>query len=65
MEISEKEYNELKSHSQMLGMIGMYVEDFCEEEDITLVGVQRLLVEYHELKAELLWKEILKNHENI
>ena len=32
MEISEQEYKELKSHSQMLGIIGTYVEDFSEDK---------------------------------
>lgn len=52
MEISEQEYKELKSHSQMLGMIGAYVEEFCNEEDTTLIGVKRLLADYYVLKGE-------------
>ena len=52
MEISEKEYKELKSHSQMLGMIGAYVEEFCDEEDTTLTGVIKLLADYYALKGE-------------
>ena len=56
--ISEEEYNDLKSHSQMLGMIGSYVEEFCEEDDTTLAGVVRLLAEYHSLKSKDLYMEI-------
>ena len=52
MEISEKEYKELTSHSQMLGMIGTYVEEFCDEEDTTLTGVIKLLADYYALKGE-------------
>jgi len=52
MEISEQEYKELKSHSQMLGMIGAYVEEFCNEEDTVLTGVKRLLADYYVLKGE-------------
>jgi len=52
MEISEQEYKKLKSHSQMLGMIGAYVEEFCNEEDTTLIGVKRLLADYYVLKGE-------------
>jgi hypothetical protein len=52
MEISEKEYKELKSHSQMLGMIGAYVEEFCDEEDTTLTGLIKLLSDYYALKGE-------------
>jgi hypothetical protein len=52
MEISEQEYKELKSHSQMLGIIGTYVEEFCNEEDTALIGVKRLLADYYVLKGE-------------
>lgn len=52
MEISEQEYKELKSHSQMLGIIGTYVEEFCNEEDTVLTGVKRLLADYYILKGE-------------
>ena len=52
MEISEKEYKELKSHSKMLGIIGSYVEEFCDEEDTTLTGVMKLLADYYALRGE-------------
>jgi hypothetical protein len=52
MEISEQEYKELKSQSQMLGVIGTYVEEFCNEEDTVLTGVKRLLADYYVLKGE-------------
>jgi hypothetical protein len=52
MEISEQEYKELKSQSQMLGVIGIYVEEFCNEEDTVLTGVKRLLADYYVLKGE-------------
>ena len=42
----------------MLSQISAYVEDFCNEEDTTLVGVVRLLAEYHQLKADNLYKKL-------
>ena len=57
-QISEEEYNDLKSHSQMLGIIGSYVEEFCEEDDTTLIGVVRLLAAYHALKSRDLYEEL-------
>ena len=58
--IPDKEYKELLEHSRMLGRIGAYVEDFCKEEDTTLMGVVRILAEYHELKADYNWKALEK-----
>jgi hypothetical protein len=60
MEITKEEYDELKSHSKMLGQIGMYIEDFCNEDDSTLTGVLRLLAEYHSLKMHELYASIDK-----
>jgi len=57
-ELTDEQFNELKSHSQMLGVIGMYVEDFCEENDTTLVGVMRFLAEYHSMKTIQLYNAI-------
>lgn len=57
-ELTDEQFDELKSHSQMLGVIGMYVEDFCEENDTTLVGVMRLLAEYHSMKTIQLYNDI-------
>ena len=51
VQISESEYNTLKDHSIMLGRIGQYVEDFCGEEDTTLVGVLKLLADYRYLQS--------------
>lgn len=56
--ISEAEYNELKSCHHMLGMIGTYVELFCQENDTTLMGVIRLLAQYHYLKSEELYQHL-------
>ena len=51
--LTNKEYEMLKSHSQMLGQIGMYVEEFIkDEEDTTLDAVILLLQKYHECKAD-------------
>jgi hypothetical protein len=48
-----------ENHSQMLGRIAAYVEDFAEtENDTTLLCVLRLLVAYHELKQAELYRAI-------
>lgn len=60
MNISEQEYNELKSHSHMLGVIGMHVESFCDEHDTTEIGVLKLLAEYHTIKADEMYARIEK-----
>jgi hypothetical protein len=54
-EITEAEYKELINCMSMLNQISAYVEDFCEEEDTTLMGVIRLLAEYHYLKSDELY----------
>ena len=51
VQISETEYNTLKEHSRMLGQIAQYVEDFCDDEDTTLVGVLKLLANYRYLQS--------------
>jgi hypothetical protein len=61
MEISEQEYKELKSHSQMLGVIGTYVEDFCKEDDTVLQGVLRLLADYYDMRSEEMYLAIDRN----
>ena len=50
-EIPEAEYRELRDCFTMLSQIGAYVEDFCDENDTTLMGVLRLLAEYHHMKS--------------
>jgi hypothetical protein len=53
MEISQEEYHKLKAESIMLGRIGTYVEEFCEDkEDTTLMAVLNLLAEFYYLKSE-------------
>jgi len=54
-ELTDEQFEELTSHSRMLGMIGMYVEDFCNEEDTVLKGVLRLLAAYHAMKSSELY----------
>lgn len=58
MEITNEEYQNLKNCQLMLGMISCYVEDFCREEDTTLIGVVRLLAEYHQLKSDHLYEKL-------
>jgi hypothetical protein len=60
MEISEQEYKELKSHSQMLGIIGTYVEDFSKEDDTVLQAVLRLLADYYAMRSEEIYSRIEK-----
>lgn len=51
--ITKEQFDELKSHSQMLGIIGGYVESFCKgDEDTTLNAVLRLLAEYYSLMSD-------------
>ena len=58
-ELTDEQYEDLKSHSLMLGRVGAYVEGFCKnEEDTVLVAVLRLLSEYHSLKAESLFRSL-------
>jgi hypothetical protein len=58
MEISEQEYKKLKSESQMLGIIGTYVEDFCKDEDTVLKGVLRLLADYYAMRSDEMYHAI-------
>ena len=66
LSIPDKEYKDLLEQSRMLGVIGCYVEEFCREEDTTLIGVVRLLSEYHQLKSDHLYEKLeeLKNKFN-
>jgi len=56
--IDVAQLEEYKRSSIMLSQISAYVEDFCNEEDTTLIGVVRLLAEYHQLKADNLYKKL-------
>jgi len=58
--IDAAQLEEYKRSSIMLSQISAYVEDFCNEEDTTLMGVIRLLAEYHQLKAELFYNKLDK-----
>lgn len=53
IEITQQEYDELKSHSGMLGRIGSHLEDFCKnEQDTVEVAVLRLLAEYYFFRSQ-------------
>lgn len=57
--LAKETYEELKSHAQMLSQIGMYVEDFIEDdEDTVLQAVIRLLSKYHECKADYFYHRL-------
>jgi hypothetical protein len=56
--LTPEQLNSLTEQSRMLGIISCYVEDFCNDEDTTLVGVVRLLAEYHQLKADNLYNKL-------
>lgn len=48
-----------ENHSQMLGRIASYVEDFAESpDDTTLICVLRLLAVCYELKADEMHRAI-------
>lgn len=59
------EYKELKACRLMLSQISLYIEDFCKEEDTTLIGVLKLLAEYHTMKSNYMYNIIkdLKDEE--
>ena len=62
--LTQEQYNELKSHSAMLGQIGSYVDTFCKgDEDTTLNGVLRLLAEYYNLLSEYHYSKLEQNSE--
>ena len=42
----------------MLGQIGCYIENFCNEEDTALDGVIRLLAEYYSIKSLSLYEKL-------
>jgi phage pi2 protein 07 len=54
--VDKSEYEKLKRHSLMLGRIASLVEDFCEEEDTTEMGVRRILSELYFRRSEDLLK---------
>lgn len=57
--LAKETYEELKSYAQMLSQIGMYVEDFIEDdEDTVLEAVIRLLSKYHECKADYFYHRL-------
>ena len=54
----------LKEHSQMLGRIASYVEDFAEsDEDTTAICVLRLLARYHHMEADCMYDAIKDERE--
>lgn len=58
-----EDIEQFKKHSQMLGRIATYVEDFAEsEEDTTLICVLRLLARYHQMEADNMW-DAIRNEE--
>ena len=57
--LTKEQYEELNSHSQMLGQIGAYVDDFIkDDEDTVLEAVIRLLSKYHECKADFYYHRL-------
>jgi len=58
MEISEAEYKELKDCRQMLGVVGTYLEDFCNDEETVLQGLLRLLAEYYTMKSNEMYEKL-------
>ena len=56
--IDEAELKDLRDYKIMLSQINCYIEDFCNEEETTLMGVIRLLAEYHQLKSDNLYGKL-------
>lgn len=51
--LTKQKFDKLVDDSCMLSKISFHVEDFfVDEGDTTLIAVFRLLLKYHELKAE-------------
>ena len=60
-QITEEEYNELCSHSAMLGRIGSHVEDFVlHEEDTTEMAVLRLVSQYYFMRSDEVHELLLR-----
>jgi hypothetical protein len=60
--MNEQKIKELEKHSQMLGIIGMHLEEFSENDnDTTLTAVLRLLSKYRYLQYELSLMDLEKN----
>ena len=56
--IDEAELKDLRDYKIMLSQINCYIEEFCNEEETTLMGVIRLLAEYHQLKSDNLYGKL-------
>ncbi len=61
--IDEDNLERLEENSKMLLQIRSFIYNFCAEDDTTVMGVLRLLAEYHDLKSEHYWSH-LEHHES-
>ena len=56
--IPKTQYYELCKQSQMLGQIGVWVEDFCRAEESVLKGVLKVLSDYYAMKADQCYEQL-------
>jgi hypothetical protein len=58
-EYTPQQIAELKRHSQMLGRIGAWVADFCEDDEATVEeAVIELLARYRALQSEEAYRRL-------
>jgi len=53
--MTNERIKQLEDHELMLGRIANIVQEFCEGEDTTLMGVAKLLASYRECQAKEAW----------
>ena len=64
-ELTDEQFEQLRSNSQMLGRIGSYVEEFLkDDEDTVEVGVLRILAEYFSLRSDATYEALKRTQEN-
>ena len=64
-ELTDEQFEQLRSNSQMLGRIGSYVEDFLkDDEDTVEEGVLRVLAEYFSLRSDATYETLRRTQEN-
>ena len=64
-ELTDEQFEQLRSNSQMLGRIGSYVEEFLkDDEDTVEVGVLRIMAEYFSLRSDATYEALKRTQEN-
>jgi hypothetical protein len=50
--LTRKEFERYEKNTAMLNSVALAVEDFCRGEDTVLIGILRVIKEYHFLKSK-------------